>query len=166
MDKAAAIITRMGSMSNRAHESIAHYLEEQLVEMTRNKNGYFVDLLKLNGAQLESLERKVCEVEAGEGDSPEDGDVPAESMLECPDEGGQEGEPSAPAAPTETFAAVSTKTVMDKINDILKKHIPPGPFEPRKKQVQSYKRTLVVTHRRTEGYEPRFNELSEDVLVC
>lgn len=161
MDKAAAIIARMGGLANHVHEAVANHLEAEGVEMTRNKNGYFVDLMKLTPAQLEALDLAINRAECVVDEDA----LPSECGAEREEDGQQEQAPADASQSRDAFADVSSKTVMDKINDILKKHIPPTPPEPRKKQMQSHKRTMVITNRRTETYEPRFNELCEETAV-
>lgn len=163
MDKAATIIARMGGLASHVHEAVASHLETEGVEMTRNKNGYFVDLMKLTPAQLEALDHAINRAECVVDEDA----LLSECGAEREEDGQQEQAPSGADAsqPVDAFADVSSKTVMDKINDILKKHIPPTPPEPRKKQMQSHKRTMVITNRRTETYEPRFNELCEETAV-
>lgn len=164
MEKASSIIARMVGASNIVHEAVATYLEGQSVEMTHNKNGYFVDLMKLSQFQLDELDLTISNAETIDQGAQRGHDFAGQGVAN-EDDLVTDAVGKAEPLPVDVFAAVNSKTVMDKINDILKKHIPPSPIDSRKKPNQSYKRTMVVTHRRTEGYEPRFNELAEEAMA-
>jgi hypothetical protein len=148
MDKLSSLITKVNDLPSLCHDNIATYLRECRIDMTKNKNGFFVDLCKLNSEQIDHI-FQIIEKYDLVNNIEENNDIINETQDVKPDM---------------LFIEVSSRTVMDKINDILKKHIPVNPYaDIKKKSSQSYKRTIIVTNRRSDLYEPRLNELQEEI---
>ncbi|KAG2424949.1 hypothetical protein HXX76_014107 [Chlamydomonas incerta] len=149
--------------------------------LTKNKNGYFVDLCTLSDTQVAAVSETIRVLLASDqgvppsiAEGPGVGAITGEQQDPVDLTGGNEGvdatEPTPPAVTEEVkppgCLGATSSVVMRHIDDIIKKHIPPQPTEPAKKKgLGTYKRTMVVTSRKLDGYEARLNDLrEEDVL--
>lgn len=175
VDIRVSLIEAINNCNTHMHEHVAAFIQSlEGVSLTKNKNGYFVDLCKLSDTQVQAISETVKALIASGADrSGAEVHAAYDSVgtVEAPVEGSSVPDtqgstvPSTDVTPMGCINATSQQ-VMRHIDDIIKKHIPPQPSEPlKKKGTGTYKRTMVVTNRKLEAYEPKINDLHEE-NVC
>ena len=158
-----ALANRISGLDVRAHADVMQFLEASEAPFTRNNNGVFVDLCSLDPDIITGLSDIAERAELSTAAGGEEEDAPASSA----EAGGPHGDDGGPVP---WVAAVEARTVMDRADEVLRKHMR-GPMNRavanvfdtairRRNGVQ--RKTFVNPNRRSDIYDACLNMLAAD----
>lgn len=159
-----ALANRISGLDVAAHAEVMQFLEASGAPFTRNNNGVFVDLCSLDPALIAGL-ADIAE-RAEREDEEEDAAQDAEADAQAACSGGGDEARHVPWVGT-----VEAKTVMDRADEVLRKHMR-GSASSRavasvfdtatKRRAGVQRKTFVNPNRRSDIYDACLNTLAAD----